>query len=88
MPWLRESPDDFAVLVERVANHLAYPLAFVGRDFSIKEILPSLASPIASHPVRVAFFDHRIDHKLPNIRWSSRVPVGTKRYSPKGSSGA
>lgn len=55
MPLLRESPDDFAVLVERVANRLSYPLAFVERDYWITEILRSLAAPIASHPASVIF---------------------------------
>ncbi len=55
MPLLRESPDDFAVLVERVANQLLYPLAFVERDYWITEILRSLAAPIASHTASVIF---------------------------------
>jgi hypothetical protein len=33
MALLRDSPDDFSVLVERVADHLGYPLAFVERDY-------------------------------------------------------
>ncbi len=55
MPLLRDSPDDFAVLVERVAAELAYPPAFVERDYWITEILRSIAQPIDGYDASVIF---------------------------------
>ncbi len=55
MPLLRDSPDDFAVLVERVAQQLAYPAAFVERDYWITEILRSISQPIVEFDASVVF---------------------------------
>ncbi len=55
MPLLRDSPDDFAALVERTASKLAYPPAFVERDYWITEILRSIARPIDGCDARVVF---------------------------------
>jgi hypothetical protein len=55
MALLRNSPDDFAALVERVAKQLDYPLAFVERDYWITEILRSIAKPAVNVDARVVF---------------------------------
>jgi hypothetical protein len=55
MPLLRSFPDDFAVLIERVADKLAYPPAFVERDYWITEILRSIAQPIENFDAGVIF---------------------------------
>ncbi len=52
---LRESPDDFAVLVDRTSAHLEYPAAFVERDYWITEILRSIAKPIPDYDANVIF---------------------------------
>jgi Nucleotidyl transferase AbiEii toxin, Type IV TA system len=55
MTLLRDFPDDFAVLVERTAATLAYPPAFVERDYWITEILRSIARPIDGYDASVVF---------------------------------
>jgi predicted nucleotidyltransferase component of viral defense system len=52
---LREAPEDFTVLVERVARQLQYPPAFVERDYWITEILRSIARPIPEYDATVIF---------------------------------
>jgi hypothetical protein len=54
-PLLRESPDDFAALIDRTAAHLEYPAAFVERDYWITEILRSIAEPIPDYDAGVIF---------------------------------
>jgi hypothetical protein len=55
MALLRNAPDDFVALVERVAQQLDYPVAFVERDYWITEILRSIAKPILDVDARVVF---------------------------------
>jgi hypothetical protein len=55
MPLLRENPDDFDVLVGRVAEHLGFPTAFVERDYWITEILRSISQPIEDYEANVIF---------------------------------
>lgn len=55
MALLREAREDFTVLVERVAQHLNYPPAFVERDYWITEILRSIARPIEGYEAKVVF---------------------------------
>jgi Nucleotidyl transferase AbiEii toxin, Type IV TA system len=55
MALLRDAPEDFAVLVERVARRLGYPPAFVERDYWITEILRSISQPIDGYDANVVF---------------------------------
>ncbi len=55
MALLRDAPDDFAALVDRVSQQLDYPPAFVERDYWITEILRSIAKPIPDVDARIVF---------------------------------